>query len=275
MSDVNCVFWNIGANTPVEMIARLVDNREVHVLCLAECGFEIDLVIKAIEKRTKCRFHHPDTSVAKLILLCRDGRYGLGERYGDITNRLTIRELSYDQTAFNFVAVHLVDRKNFSDHGQAAAARDLADQIRAHEARSGHERTILCGDINMNPYSVGVVQGNGLNAMPTKHCVKRRQMTIQGRSYPFLYNPMWKFFGDDSPGPPGTNYYPKRDDYGGLNWHILDQVLVRPDALPWFDSVEIVTEIDGQSLTRNFRPNRRQFSDHYPILFKLRKSENV
>jgi hypothetical protein len=93
---------------------------------------------------------------------------------------------------------------------------------------------------------------------------------VDGTEYPFFYNPMWGFFGDRTPGPPGTFHY-RHSGYLSYDWNMFDQVLVRPDVLPWFrGDVEIVTNVGETELTRlNGRPNPAVGSDHFPIVFRL------
>ena len=57
-------------------------------------------------------------------------------------------------------------------------------------------------------------------------------------------------------------------------WHIVDQVLLRPDMLDSFrnEELRILTEDGEQSfLSRNGLPNTSVASDHLPLLFKLNR----
>lgn len=93
---------------------------------------------------------------------------------------------------------------------------------------------------------------------------------IQGQRYPFFYNPMWGFFGDRTPGPAGTIHY-RHSGHVSFFWNIFDQILIRPDALPWFDdTIEIVSRIgDINLLTASGYPDPEIGSDHLPIVFRV------
>lgn len=93
---------------------------------------------------------------------------------------------------------------------------------------------------------------------------------VQGREYPFFYNPMWGFFGDRTEGPPGTHFY-RHSGHVSFDWNIFDQLLLRTDVLPWFrDDIEILTRIGETELQlANGRPNSEIGSDHFPIVFRL------
>jgi len=41
----------------------------------------------------------------------------------------------------------------------------LADEIRREELGIGHERTVLMGDFNMNPFEIGMISATGLHAV--------------------------------------------------------------------------------------------------------------
>ena len=94
---------------------------------------------------------------------------------------------------------------------------------------------------------------------------------MQGRSYPFFYNPMWGHLGDWSDRPPGSYYY-ERAEHVSYFWNIFDQVLIRPKLLERFrsDELRIVDQAGDISLrTADGRPDHDTGSDHFPLLFRL------
>lgn len=147
----------------------------------------------------------------------------------------------------------------------------MANEIRKIEEKVGHSRTVLVGDLNMNPFQGGVIAANGLHAVMDRTIALRRSRTVQARRYPFFYNPMWGLFGDATAGPPGTHFY-ENASHDMLFWNMYDQVLIRPDLLPYFhnEELKILTEDDTVSfLTHRGLPDASGVSDHLPILFKL------
>lgn len=122
----------------------------------------------------------------------------------------------------------------------------------------------------MNPFDTGVVETGGFHAVMTKDIALKGRRTVQSRKYPFFYNPMWGFFGDRTPGPPGTHYF--RGKHVSFEWNIYSQVLIRPDAIGWLDdTIEIMESIgDTKLLTKHGVPNRNVGSDHLPLIFGLR-----
>lgn len=148
----------------------------------------------------------------------------------------------------------------------------LANRIRRQEEKIGHSRTVLVGDLNMNPFQGGVVSAYCLHGVMSRYNAEKRSRVIQKEEYPFFYNPMWSLFGDATPGTPGTYYY-RQSEHKVFFWNMFDQVLIRPDLLPYFDNknLEILVS-DGNTnfLSSKGIPGTNVASDHLPIFFKLK-----
>jgi len=269
-SRLTCVFWNANGRDRAELIARLTAEKHADVVVVAEHGSDNETTLGALRREVDEAFVEPPSVAPRLQIFARNAALSLRETYADASGRLTIRTLRYQQTEFLLAAVHLPSKVNWNREDQAAEAWALAGQIRDEEQRRGHRRTVLCGDLNMNPFEDGVVQAAGLHAMMTRATAGARSRIVQGRDYPFFYNPMWGFFGDRTEGPPGTHYY-RHSGHLSHEWNIFDQVLIRPEALAWFQGdVEIVTEIGDTDLRdANGRPSKEVGSDHFPIVFRL------
>jgi hypothetical protein len=139
------------------------------------------------------------------------------------------------------------------------------------EQEVGHDRTVLVGDLNMNPFESGMVSAAGLNATMARDQASKGFRTVQGRQYPFFYNPMWGHFGDRDRNPAGT-YYRDSGQHVNYYWNMFDQVLIRPSLLDMFpqDGVEIVTHAGtAPLLTSGGAPDLAKGSDHLPLLFRL------
>ncbi|MGL4553698.1 MAG: hypothetical protein ACRC33_21250, partial [Gemmataceae bacterium] len=168
-----------------------------------------------------------------------------------------------------------------SDDSQTLAAPVFSPVIRRAEKRVAHERTVLVGDLNLNPFDPAMVGAEGLNAVMTRDLALNEVRVVDGQSYPFFYNPMWSHFGDSGhdirpPGhadhePPGTCYYSARESRW-YYWNMLDQVLLRPTLLSRFDDRDLkVLTTDGTTsfLTARGLPDASEVSDHLPLWFGL------
>src|SRR5206468_2885631 len=106
------------------------------------------------------------------------------------TDRLTVRKLDPPGVAdFLLGAVHFPSKYAWSEDSQALECTRLAEDIRKVEEEVGHQRTIVVGDFNMNPFETGVVSATGLHAVMTRDIARRRARIVQGLEYPFFYNP--------------------------------------------------------------------------------------
>ena len=107
----------------------------------------------------------------------------------------------------------------------------------------------------------------------TRRIAAKGSCVVQGREYPFFYNPMWGLFGDRRDSPPGTYYY-SASEHNVFFWNMFDQVLIRPELLSFFDpeSVEVVQirRASFSALRRRDCPDTGFASDHLPLIFQLR-----
>ena len=191
----------------------------------------------------------------------------------------TIRNITIpDQIDILLAVVHFPSKLYWNEANQALQSVHLAGKVRAAEDQVRHSRTILVGDLNMNPFEHGVVSANGLHAVMSRVTAMKQSRVVQGERYPFFYNPMWSLFGDGRGGPPGTYYYSK-STLVTYFWNMFDQLLVRPELLSSFsnENLQILTSAgnskQGSSttslLTKDGRPNSKTASDHLPLLFSL------
>lgn len=148
---------------------------------------------------------------------------------------------------------------------------ELARVIETEEQVSGHRRTILVGDFNMNPFETGLVSSVGLNAVMSRRVASRLTRSAQGRDYPFFYNPMGNHFGDSQSETAGSYYY-DAGEHVNYYWHLFDQLLLRPELAERFDPerLSIVKATRSLSLIRSDgRPDDTKGSDHLPLIFEV------
>jgi len=139
------------------------------------------------------------------------------------------------------------------------------------ENEVGHSRTIVIGDLNMNPFEDGLVSSEGFHAVMSRKLAKEGSRTVHEQSRKFFYNPMWSRFGEHPHRPPGTYFY--RGSVISYFWNIYDQVLVRPELLNRFDDdgLSVLTKAGPNNLaSATGAPDKKSASDHFPILLKLK-----
>jgi hypothetical protein len=264
------LFWNLGRNQLASTLKRLVARHEVDILVVAECQVGIPLLLESLNEGEGRKLHATESQCEKIQIytgFARDLISPVNE-----SRRYTIRRLTLPaRPEILLVAAHLPDKRSMSDQSLIYECVTLAEQIDVEEQRAGHCRTILMGDLNMNPFETGIVGTRGLHAVMDRSVASRGSRTVQRRRYKFFYNPMWGHLGDVTGRSSGTYYY-DRGEHVTYFWNIFDQVLVRPELLASFESsgLEILVGDGTDSfLSPNGRPKGGAFSDHLPILFKL------
>lgn len=276
-------FWNLMGNQADGRDARkvalsrhltgLAATCNVDVVILVESPFGHQEVVDALDAGSDGVYHWPSSTSVRVHVYTRLPRGSIVDRFNEPLprGRLTIRRIRLvSRKTLLLAAAHChAPLYGWTPTSQLGEASLMAAEIARQEDIARHRRTLLVGDLNMNPFDPGLTTAHGLNAVMTKELASQQERVVAGNPYRYFYNPMWGHFGDRIPGSPGTYF-----DAGGpesTQWHIPDQVLVRPALMKSIDDPRILTEIAGVSLvTEARRPRTVEGSDHLPLLFRLR-----
>lgn len=266
------LFWNTYKQQVQESIYHIARVHHVDIIILAECTLDPAILLLSLNRGNEVGYHYaPSPACQKLEIFTNFSSDFLPIILE--ADRLTIRQLKTSTMTDDILiaALHFPSKNMWDETDQLAESPIYADLIQEAEKQVGHQRTVVIGDFNMNPYEKGMVNANGFNAVMSRSIAVKRERTIQGRRYPFFYNPMWGLMGDVSAGPSGTYFYPP-SGYSSYYWHTFDQVLIRPDLLEFMtpNSVEILDAIGEKSLlSPSGYPDKSWASDHLPLLFRL------
>lgn len=255
----------------MQNVVDVAITHNIDILILAECVIPPDVLLLDLNKHSRPLYDYARSiGCEKIEIFTKFHRRFLEPIYE--THRLTIRSLNLPGTdPINVAAVHLPSKLHQSAESQSAASVELSHIIKEVEVTSGHTRTLLVGDLNMDPFEAGVISANGLHAVSSRKIAKRESRTVQGRDFPFFYNPMWNLLGDARTSSPGSYYY-SNAEYVTRFWHMFDQVLIRPSLIDVFDITELkILTAAGSDLllTDAGIPNNRLTSDHLPLIFEL------
>lgn len=172
----------------------------------------------------------------------------------------------------NIVFCHLPSKLSIrGEFEQYEYANKIIEEILGLEAEDG-DNTVVCGDLNMNPFECGVAAARGFHAVMDAHTAQKQLRTIKGKSYKFFYNPMWTLFGDKGRGDVAGTIYYDHSEHLQYFWNMFDQVLIRPQLIGQFDMAElkiISRDRNYSLLNQNGRINTIVYSDHLPIKFKI------
>jgi hypothetical protein len=264
------LFWNLNRRPLLPLIRALVEEHRVDVLVLAESQLLPEVLVEGLNAQTDQAFSYPMNLSEDLQILIRypvsameplrDDR-GMALRWFRPTANLDML----------LALIHFPSKQFLTESDQSLLAMRYIQRIEEAEENLGHRRTIVLGDLNMNPFEPGMIGSEGFHAVSTRMLAGRTSRIVQGVPRHFFYNPMWSLFGDRSPGPPGT-YFFSSSSPTAIFWHMFDQVLIRPELLERTSNynVHILTGAGHTSLlSSNGTPNRVVGSDHLPLLFQI------
>ncbi len=278
---VSFLFWNIRKALGTrfyESLGRLA-RQDIDVFLFAEPPPVDDRLLTAMNGEGHRHFSRIVGGNRRLMLFARVPNSTWSNRYTDRTsNRITAHELTIDgHLSILLIGAHLHSPNNLSLADRAEWVRQLMPEIREVESDVGHSRTVLVGDLNMNPFDAGLIETSAFHALMSRALVDTVRRMKSRRSYLPFYNPMWSLLGDQRIGlfdqqsrPAGTFFHENYQALSGHFWQMFDQVLLRPELMDSLTRLEIL-ESDGRSrlISRSGRPRRSAISDHLPLRFDL------
>jgi hypothetical protein len=269
---VGFLFWNLNKKSLQNSIANLAFMHDIDVIMLAECAIPPEILLEALNRDEKrgYYFYVEQLGCTKIQIFTRFSKDFITPAFDEL-DRMTIRRLQLPgQTEILLAIAHFPGKPHFAETDQLSESFRFVEEIVKTEARENHSRTVVVGDLNMEPFDDGMVTANAFHGTMCRKVAGKRSRIVQDREYQFFYNPMWNLLGDDSNGPPGTYYYHKAAPKT-LFWHMFDQVLIRPDLIDRFPVTDLkILTGDGQtSFLKNGFPDKAVASDHLPIVFRL------
>lgn len=268
------LLWNVNRKPLDGLIVRLVQQHKVHVLVLIEPPDTDDTLLQALN------------GIARFVRVQSHERFGVYTRWREssferleppVSNqRMDFYRLRVPRSVEILLAVvHGLDRVNYADARRGLFFQRVVSNVAWAEELAGHQRTIVVGDFNANPFEESIGGISGLHAIRMKAVGGRAFRTVLEVDYPFFYNPMWGCYGRARDAAPAT-YYWNGSDVHEVFWHMLDQVVIRPHVLPIFreDRLKILRKVGSiDFLTSSGFPDEMNASDHLPVVFELKGGE--
>jgi hypothetical protein len=263
------------ARKPIANLLRaLIDEHEPDILILAECTVALPSLLTTINSQANRIYTIPFNNSTRLVFLSAlpsSSFQSLADE-GGIAIRRVFPPLGEDLI---LAGLHLGSKLYLSNQDQSELAIRLRIVIEETERRVGHQRTIVIGDLNMDPFERGLMSSESLHAVMDRQVAERQSRIVHGQERHFFYNPMWGRLGDMTIGPPGT-YYHESPSVTAYFWHTFDQVLIRPSLLPRFreQNLKVLTVAGATSLiyttgSKTGRPDKRLASDHLPLFLTI------
>ena len=261
------LFWNTHNNIDVNAILfELIIENNINIVALAEYTAEINDLLFLLSNHGILMQQYHTVGCERIIII------------GDIKNVIPGKQddhysFQIIQNKYILVCVHLPSQIFTNNEGNRnIEIGRIVTAVGETEVRNNTENTILLGDFNINPFDHGCIDANYFHSLPHYEVVKKQLRRVAKEKFKMFYNPMWRFFGDETQ-PYGTHYYDgSRVD--NIFWNIYDQVMIRPCLRENFmdESLMIITNTNSWSLTdRNGHPDKKGVSDHLPIIFEIKE----
>ncbi|TGL68523.1 endonuclease/exonuclease/phosphatase family protein [Leptospira kmetyi] len=264
------LFWNINQANIASSVASIALEYDVDLLLLAEHPFVHTQSFLSELNKTSFSYGLISNIAGTDRNVYFRSNSNFVKRVEDSLHHTVLYFSLPGSLSFTIIFVHLISKLHVSAESQYAELYKLNELILRHENFVNHRRTLLIGDLNMNPFESGLINSATINAVSSRSIALKGSRKVLENRYMYFYNPMWNLFGDRV-GVPGT-YYSKKSEHVKHFWNIFDQVLLRPDLIQSFriDSLKIIDSILSTPLTsKRGIPLANKFSDHLPIYFEL------
>lgn len=271
---LNFFVWNQKKRNLLPQIVDIYIDERFDFIALIESQIDIEAAVKSLNAQGRRKFRTPDDPSTEPYF-----KILFNDKFSDVQIRLdNTRVVIYQLFPIEgldiiLVVVHLPSKLRSSPDRQALYVRKTIDSIRIIELELKHDRTIVIGDFNLNPYDDAMLGADAFNAgMESAHLITHPSRIVHGNVFRHFYNPMWGTMGDRTQGPPGTYFYNNSSEYINNYWNTFDQVLLRPSIADQLStsSPRIITESNSYKfLDLNGRPDSASVSDHLPIAFSL------
>jgi hypothetical protein len=267
---MNLLFWNINKNNITDTIKNISIDNEIDILILAESTINPAEILKSLNSVNRSYFFSP-VGVYRKINIFTKFNHSFCPIVSESTRQTTRLIKLPQKQQFLLCTIHAISAVSHSQNSRAFEAEKISNEIKLIEGKQNTDMTILVGDLNMNPFDLGVISAPGFHCVNSQFIARKEGRRVQNQYYPYFYNPMWRIFNDSNEsGIPGSFYF-NNSSHDLLFWNIFDQVLIRPKMIDIFnfDNLRFLTDDGFHSLiTRNNLPNKN-ISDHLPLLFSI------
>jgi exonuclease III len=274
--DINFLFWNTCNKSLINEINEIVIENNIDVIFLVEYDTENLLLSQNLKSNLGVDFF--DNNIGrifkgfKLVSKFESVQYSVKEE----DSRYIIFTLEIGRVTIIVGVCHLPSKLYLpEDSDRRLMLQNFKEDIELLEDQTNNNKVILVGDFNYDPFEQSFVSLDGINTTMSKEVALGKTRRVAGREAAFFYNPMWSFYGDNGKGSVNGTYFRNSNRNVNYYWHILDQVLIRPELIPNFsdDSLDILTETSNYKFTRKGKDGIQKvngnISDHLPIKFNI------
>ena len=262
------LFWNLNKKPLLPRVREIVDEYKVDVVSLTEC-LPLD---PAVASALGSDWAAHDSPQNKLRVVANRRKVQLKHAYLGPAGDVAVKHLATDgRPDILFATLHLTSKLKTEADDRLTLGISAAKAVRRVEQDIGYRRTIVVGDFNLNPWEGALFSSHGFHAHMSQRLTRHvHGRVVAGVKMPSFFNPMWQFLTDRGSSPTGT-YRLEASTPTNPIWHTLDQVLIRPALSRRLSEVRIIESTSSGSLvTRHGWPDKKNASDHLPLLFRLK-----
>jgi hypothetical protein len=149
------LYWNTNRQPLNTEIRALAEAHDVDDIILSEFAASPAVLIEHLNAGRVKDFQFAPGECERIQIFARFSSRFLRPRYAD--DYVSIRRLKLPASLeILLVAAHLPNKLYQSEDSQAHRCHEFARTILEQEEYVGHQRTLLVGDLNMNPFEKGV-----------------------------------------------------------------------------------------------------------------------
>jgi hypothetical protein len=155
---VGFLFWNLNKKNLQTSVANLALMHDIDVIMLAECAIPSEILLQALNRDEERAYYSyiEQLGCTKIEIFTRFSNDCIPVA-SDKLDRMTIRRLQLPGLTDILLAItHFPDKGNFSEADQLSESIRFAEEIVTTEAEEKHSRTVLVGDLNMDPFDSGM-----------------------------------------------------------------------------------------------------------------------
>lgn len=271
---MNFLFWNIKQKDSFfSTIQNIVKEEALDLIAFAEFPQGKETVFESQLQHVSTEFKYlmPNTK-NKIEIFYKQGVVDISNAYDG--ERISANKIisAIDKKTYILVFCHVWSKLFLETKQQNYQIPFIVEEIKDFEATEKNENTLVCGDFNMDAFQDAMLLHNGFNAMMTTAIACKRTRKVQKKDFSMFYNPMWGLYGDIHGNDVAGTYYHNAYQPVHQYWHMLDQVIMRPDVIPVFDKKAL--KIVSKGMTYNLLNKKgviddKNYSDHLPIKFRL------
>ena len=268
---INFLLWNTFNKEVGSHVGEIAKAHETDVIILIENGDELSSLLYELNVKRDLGFNPVDLFQGDIRILVRFSS-ALAHKYREESGgRRVILELEFPARGTILLGVvHGPSRLHSEDGDREEFYRHFLQNLGEVETEVGHDRTLVAGDFNADPFERTMVSAAYFHAVPDRRICRKGSRMIDKVERRFFYNPTWGLFGDRAKRPPGNYYYDKSKHHRQY-WHLFDQIVLRPSLMDSLveSSLQILDTTGSDSLvTKEGRP-KLAISDHLPMVFSL------